>query len=227
VSPRPLVAKTAARIQLRKLWSLRAEPNQRTPVTEFLVTAPENISIDLLNLTIQRPAHIPGGEEIAGLMDRSTRTLSVSTSFSIESQRFTLAHEIGHWILHTGQNYFRDRSLSAPDRSGVKPYYEIEADMFAAELLMPPKYLQRVFSHIFGHLMEGQLSSEEVIESVAIGRYRPRSAQEFASLPRIERARAIASLKTVSGRHFTSLSELLRVSTSAMAIQLLDTGLVR
>jgi hypothetical protein len=226
VSPSPLLAKTAARIHLRRLWALRVEPKQKTPVTDFLADAPERISEELLRLSIERPAFIPGGGEIAGLMDRPTRTLSVSTSFSVESQRFTLAHEIGHWVLHTGQNYFRDRSLSAPDQSGAKPYYEIEADMFAAELLMPPKYLRRVFTQIFGAFMEGQLSSEEVIESISIGRHRPRNAQEFAALPRIERARAIATLTTIGGRHFKPLAELFRVSSSAMAIQLLDTGLV-
>lgn len=48
--------------------------------------------------------------------------------------RFTVAHELGHWILHTNVPFAR---VSADVR--VKPYRlsEPQANQFAAELLMP------------------------------------------------------------------------------------------
>ncbi len=48
--------------------------------------------------------------------------------------RFTVAHEIGHFILHHGVGFARGETANA-----VKPYEnsEWQADTFAAELLMP------------------------------------------------------------------------------------------
>lgn len=62
-------------------------------------------------------------------------------------QRFTIAHEIGHFILHKDEALhvdeksligLRDRksSLAVDER-------EIEANQFAAELLMPATFLQK------------------------------------------------------------------------------------
>jgi Zn-dependent peptidase ImmA (M78 family) len=45
-------------------------------------------------------------------------------------QRFTVAHEIGHLLLgHTGKNFILDLNSKKPE--------EVEANQFAAELLMP------------------------------------------------------------------------------------------
>lgn len=50
-------------------------------------------------------------------------------------QRFTVAHEIGHLLLgHTSGNYILDLDSKRPE--------EIEANQFAAELLMPLKMLK-------------------------------------------------------------------------------------
>lgn len=46
-----------------------------------------------------------------------------------ERQRFTIAHELGHLLLHESGNLYRDVSFSGPG--------EIEANKFAADLLMP------------------------------------------------------------------------------------------
>jgi len=45
-------------------------------------------------------------------------------------QRFTVAHEIGHLLLgHTGKNFVLELNSKKPE--------EVEANQFAAELLMP------------------------------------------------------------------------------------------
>lgn len=55
--------------------------------------------------------------------------------------RFTLAHELGHWALHSNSNMPLARKVS----SAVVPAYrraEPQANQFAAELLMPRRLVQ-------------------------------------------------------------------------------------
>jgi len=80
-------------------------------------------------------------------------------------QRFTLAHELGHYFLHPykAQRYRRDLPNGAADSE------EAEANLFAAELLMPDIKLRTLLAEyesyhlldvdIFDHLTE-KLSSE-------------------------------------------------------------------
>lgn len=62
-------------------------------------------------------------------------------------QRFTIAHELGHYLLHNGSGeifvdrspvFFRDETSSG----GVK-WQEMDANAFAAELLMPSEDLKQ------------------------------------------------------------------------------------
>jgi Zn-dependent peptidase ImmA (M78 family) len=79
-------------------------------------------------------------EDISGILDlRKTPLVLVNSDQNINRRRFSLAHEIGHFILHrpTGihvdkQTYFRNANSSL----GLETI-EIEANRFAAELLMP------------------------------------------------------------------------------------------
>lgn len=62
---------------------------------------------------------------------------------SNERQRFTIAHELGHYAsghLTAGQVLFRDTTETFTGR--VFDPQEVEANRFAAELLMPEKYVQ-------------------------------------------------------------------------------------
>lgn len=74
-------------------------------------------------------------------------------------QRFSVAHELGHYLLHRPQNYriTRDRSLifrSEASSAGVIPE-EIEANTFAAELLMPREMVSTaILEHAQGSLDE-------------------------------------------------------------------------
>jgi Zn-dependent peptidase ImmA (M78 family) len=62
-------------------------------------------------------------------------------------QRFTIAHEIGHFILHPQKDAFVDHRK---DRNGAeaRPPRERHADMFAAALLMPRKHLLKEFRRL-------------------------------------------------------------------------------
>lgn len=61
-------------------------------------------------------------------------------------QRFTIAHELGHFLLHTGEGVHVDQHFNIKLRSGLssqgRDVEEMEANLFAAELLMPQAWLE-------------------------------------------------------------------------------------
>jgi len=69
------------------------------------------------------------------LVDRDNVIIVVNANTSQKRQRFTKAHELGHYLLHKNPDdpiFHRDeRSSQGTDR------VEIDANTFAAELLMP------------------------------------------------------------------------------------------
>jgi Zn-dependent peptidase ImmA (M78 family) len=89
-----------------------------------------------------------GEGDISGILyrDEKQTIIGINSTHSNVRQRFTIAHEIGHLVLHEGELFvdqavrvnFRDkRSSLAENRQ------EIEANKFAAELLMPAEMIQR------------------------------------------------------------------------------------
>jgi Zn-dependent peptidase ImmA (M78 family) len=65
-------------------------------------------------------------------------TIYVNSSSSATRQRFTIAHELGHFFLHGDrQRAFRDTFSS----QGLH-LHEIEANRFSAELLMPAHWVK-------------------------------------------------------------------------------------
>lgn len=72
--------------------------------------------------------------------------IGVSTSESRVRQRFTIAHELGHFFLHPNKDAFVD---FRDNKKGImRTPREREANMFAAALLMPRTILLRDFKLI-------------------------------------------------------------------------------
>ena len=84
-----------------------------------------------------------------------TKTIGVNTFHSATRQRFTIAHELGHATLH-----LKSRPVSRPDvvidkpgevlfrdelSSQARDPMEIEANAFAADLLMPASMVKQYF----------------------------------------------------------------------------------
>jgi len=87
--------------------------------------------------------------DISGMVVRKDNavTIAVNNTQNKRRQRFTLAHELGHSLLHEGTPVRFDRDFRVnlrSDRSSlaVDPE-EIEANFFAANLLMPREMLIR------------------------------------------------------------------------------------
>jgi Zn-dependent peptidase ImmA (M78 family) len=114
-----------------------------------------------------------GDGEISGMLFRNSEqaVIGVNSLHHPNRQRFTIAHEIGHLLLHKGTEIHVDKALfninlrdsvssRALDRN------EIDANRFAAELLMP--------KHLLTADLEQQdvdLESEEDLSGLA-RRYR-------------------------------------------------------
>lgn len=118
--------------------------------------------------------------------------------------------------------------MNAPGE-GEREYFETEADVFAAEFLMPRRYLHQVFCEMFGGPIDGRAPHIELAAAVSAGKTQHQrwTPESLADATPIDRAAAVATAHTFTGRFFSSLTEQFGVSRKAMAIQLLQTGLVR
>jgi len=72
--------------------------------------------------------------------------IGINSNQASTQQRFALAHELGHFLLHRETDHFIDYGVSAVVE-GEGPGYdwksESDANQFAAELLMPEHLLRR------------------------------------------------------------------------------------
>ena len=87
--------------------------------------------------------------ELAGMLIRGQdddTVIGVNSLHHINRQRFTIAHECGHLLLHKGEVHI-DKSFRVNRRDEVSTQAidpeEIEANRFAAELLMPYEMIKK------------------------------------------------------------------------------------
>jgi len=82
--------------------------------------------------------------DVSGMIFRQDGrvTIGINSSHHPRRQRFTAAHEVGHLRLHPGQPLLVDSTVRVNFRDSVSSQasdgQEIEANAFAAALLMPP-----------------------------------------------------------------------------------------
>lgn len=111
----------------------------------------DSIAEDLLGLSV--------GEAdlgVSGLLLPADRQIWVNAREGAESpgrRRFTVAHELGHWVCQclegrTAPMYCRSDEVGPPD--GETGQREREANVFAAELLMPDTLIRKTYAHTSG-----------------------------------------------------------------------------
>src|SRR5579884_1780795 len=111
----------------------------------------ESIAEDYLGLRIEQ-AHM----DCSGMLLPAERLIRINAAEGPRNEpplrrfRFTIAHELGHWICHAVEgadptvSYCRPIDLTeAADRS-----LEREANVFAAELLMPEPAVRRIWNEL-------------------------------------------------------------------------------
>jgi Zn-dependent peptidase ImmA (M78 family) len=90
----------------------------------------------------------PAEDELSGALIRKPGeiVIGVNASHHPNRQRFTIAHEIAHYLLHKGVDVHVDQDFRInlrDQRSEAFSREEIEANRFAAELLMPTEFIEK------------------------------------------------------------------------------------
>jgi Zn-dependent peptidase ImmA (M78 family) len=130
----------------------------------------EQVGIDGPPVPVERVATTLGAQltyepfegDVSGLLYRSDEgaLIGVNSTQAATRQRFTIAHEIGHLVMHRGKPMYVDRFVRVNWRNGVSDQQEIEANAFAAELLMPRAFVKDALART---LAGGQVLSAEVV----------------------------------------------------------------
>jgi len=87
-------------------------------------------------------------KEISGLVVRNNNqtVIGVNRGHPLTRRRFTLAHELAHALIHEGQEVHYDKDFRVDFRSGMSSLgvdiVEVEANFFAAAILMPWRFLE-------------------------------------------------------------------------------------
>lgn len=86
-------------------------------------------------------------------------------------QRFTIAHELGHIFMHPRTDLSVDKNFAMRFRNGVSSQgtdlKEIEANYFAAELLMPEEFLKEDIENHQQQFGGVDFESDEVVSQLA------------------------------------------------------------
>ncbi len=105
----------------------------------------KNIPIPVEQIALKENIKIgrASSNDFSGLLVRETdyALIGVNSSEHPRRQRFTIAHELGHYFLHPNKDAFVDYRDNKKDI--VRSPKEVEANKFAAALLMPKKFLER------------------------------------------------------------------------------------
>jgi Zn-dependent peptidase ImmA (M78 family) len=125
---------------------------ERLLARHHVTSAPVRVDILAEELGV-RVQSSPADDSLSGflLRDRNNQqaVIGVNSRHHDNRQRFTIAHELAHFLLHEGDKVHVDKndrwlriSLRDDDSSAGSNAEEIEANTFAAELLMPEPFLR-------------------------------------------------------------------------------------
>ena len=130
-----------------------------------LGTPPVNLNNVLSFLDLNLVPNDPDDDGLSGalLREEESATVFVNETHSELRQRFTIAHEIGHYVLHKGEKSFVDGTrtqLLLRSNTGVKNQMETEANAFGAALLMPEPLLRKEYEK---YILENPNASQDKI----------------------------------------------------------------
>jgi len=116
---------------------------------------PVNVGMIAKKLDVTVVFNPDASDDISGflLLDNGQAIIGVNENHSEARQRFTVAHELGHFLLHRPAEGIPhvDRSFHVKFRnsqsSSGQYVEEMEANLFAAELLMPAFAIRNAIIH--------------------------------------------------------------------------------
>lgn len=107
------------------------------PVNIISLVIEQGLKISYFNPAQSKSTTLEG---VSGLLDKANKTIYINSTESAERQRFTIAHELGHYVFNHDNDKF---GLNYRDGSKVKNSAEKQADDFAAEVLMPSPVIRK------------------------------------------------------------------------------------
>lgn len=87
----------------------------------------------------------------SGYLDIGTKTILVNDDYFATRNSFTIAHEIGHYVLHNGNNNRFDQYHKYTVEELKK---ERDANEFAGRLLMPQDKFEEIFKELRGNIVK-------------------------------------------------------------------------
>lgn len=105
----------------------------------------------LLKVEIRKHPY-KGNSDLSGILvrDQGKVVVGINSNHHEHRQRFSIAHEIGHYLLHEGNKVFVDREYKVNFRDSNSSLgtniQEIEANIFASLLLIPENLLLKDLS---------------------------------------------------------------------------------
>jgi Zn-dependent peptidase ImmA (M78 family) len=118
----------------------------RIPVPVFEIITDIGLLLEIRPLE----DHVSGWIE---LTDQNTYKIVVNSTHAPTRQRFTAAHELGHFLYHrdllgagTGDTRAYRTEASPLPNAKIRPRHERQANSFAANLLMPLETIQQLIA---------------------------------------------------------------------------------
>lgn len=133
---------------------------------ELGIYEPEDIDLDLvaysLNADIKRAALSDCEGNIIGTDLKAI--ITINDNADPRRQRFSLGHELGHWVNDRGKNLtyrcdLNDMRQRNMDRRDFRQQKEVQANKFSAELIMP--------NHIYGRYLNNLDAITDTINYLA------------------------------------------------------------
>jgi formiminotetrahydrofolate cyclodeaminase len=192
-------------------------PASAKPESVFRLVLGYEVKID--DLSLIKP--FSDKTSVAGAIDQDRKIAKVSSSLPETSIRFTLAHELGHALMHRQTILHRERESQYGEAGYKRGKIEAQADQFAAAFLMPDKLVQEHVQARFGlsRMVINQVTANRLgFKSTSHALARFRTLREFSL--------HIATLNHYGTGPIVPLTEFFIVSASAMAIRLEELNLV-
>jgi Zn-dependent peptidase ImmA (M78 family) len=136
-------------------------PEQRIEAEQFFPVNTRAL-VQLLGWTLEQVSMVgyaSSGEPLAAKCIRGEKKIILLSTLADEQKQFSLAHELGHVLLHAEIPDCNAGSLprvlsmlAASKKKRTEDFSEIEreAEVFARELLMPERAVRRQFRTLFG-----------------------------------------------------------------------------
>lgn len=141
------------------------EPEKRQIVERHMGDIPVRLGVMAreLGLTVKLSTMKPGESGQIRREDNGQYVVRINRHETRERQRFTLAHEIAHFLLHRGEiDRLEDGIVdNVLYRSGASEQKEYEANRLAADLIMPHDAVREQLDAL------GAPASDEIIDRLA------------------------------------------------------------